>query len=106
VCGPIASFAPVPTVCDAPPDGDCCSRSGAPVCPRAPEPGRCASCGASLCALGEAETVAAPARGAAFVVRDAAPAPARALARAAAAFFDAALAASPPRHLLFATFRN
>ncbi len=105
VCGPIAAFAPPPAVCEAPPADGCCPRSDSPACPRSPEPGRCASCGAAACAFGETERVRSPERAPASAAARAA-APARVLVRTSAAIFEASLTASPPRHLLLATFRN
>jgi hypothetical protein len=107
VCGALASLAPSPAVCPVEADaaGDCCSRSSSPASSRTPAPDKCAACGAAACALGEARESARLARSAADSVADR-PGVARGVLRIAAVQCLSFLAASPPRYVLLATFRN
>ena len=107
VCGVLAPLATAPASCAADTEpSDCCSRSGAPASPRTPTPDRCAACGAAACALGETRETATVARATNSWSRAARPSVAHALARTAAARGLAFLAASPPKNILLATFRN
>lgn len=108
VCGSLAPLVLPPAVCAADTAGSesCCPRSGGPSSPRTPAPERCAACGAAACAMEDVRQAPAAARPETPTTRSARPAAAPVLAESTAERLLLVVAASPPRNLLLATFRN